>query len=199
MHRLHATSVFLGGLMLCGSLVVGASLLSGAAPTGNATVGPERPATATPTAEAPADGVPTVRVPGPDAKAGLNPFGERNWSDTGNAVHIGRPSSNGTLPVAVMVFNGGAPRTVSVVTRHRPSETTLYEGRPTVERNEATVFVFHEPSTYDLEVSSENGTSSVAVRPGDFDCDGDAPGLAVESNDTAGDGVTATMLYCLSS
>ena len=199
MRRLHVTIVLIGALVLVGSLVVATSILPGGTPD-NGTAAAPTGQSATPTAtgvETTPAGPPTVQVLGHDDGAAVtNPFGDREWTETDIYVHVGGDQPNQNEPVAVLVLNNGSEQTLPVHARHRPSNTTLFDRSPTFATAEALVFVFHEPSTYAVEVTADNGTETVALQRSDFDCNERTMGVAAEPGGTTVSQSVSTMLGC---
>jgi len=198
MRRLHVTIVLLGGLIMLGSLVVATSLLSGAAAPNNTTAAASMGNVSdTPTERAVAtERPPTVRVFGEDDRETLDPFEEQRWTSTASYVHVGLEDVTETMPVAVLVVNNGSSRSLPIAVRHRPSDTTLYDDRPRLAAGEGLLFIFHEPSAYTVEVTTDSGPTRVGVQPSDFDCNERTLGVAVEPDGSTAQEMTATMSYC---
>lgn len=196
MRRLHVTIVLLGGLVLLGAVVIATSFVPAAAPDDGTAADPAG-GTAVPTQDSErTERPPTVRILDTDGQAVMNPFVDRNWTETASYVHVGRDEPNAEEPVAVLVLNDGAERPLSVVARHLPTNTTLYDGTPTLAPAEALVFVFHEPSAYSVDVAADTERGLVTLEREEFDCNERTIGVAVDRDGTTERGQTATMLGC---
>jgi hypothetical protein len=140
---------------------------------------------------------PAVRIlSGADGESVANLFRDQGWSRTDIYVHVGGDGPERTEPVVVLVLNNGSERSIPVRARHPPSNTTLYDRAPAFAASEALVFVFHEPSSYAVEVGAGEESARVDLRRDDFDCNERTLGVAVQADGRIVSQSLSTMLGC---